>query len=193
MRQAEVTRKTNETAISVTVDLDTEGKIAVETGIPFFDHMLESCARHGRFSLIVTATGDLEIDCHHTIEDTAIVLGEALAKALGEKRGIRRFAHMAVPMDEAIAVVTLDLGGRGYLVYDAAFSSNGLGPIPADIFEHFFYTLCIKAGITAHIKAEGRNDHHICEALFKTFGVAFSIAAAVTPGRTEIPSTKGTI
>ncbi|KAF1078695.1 imidazoleglycerol-phosphate dehydratase HisB [Methanogenium sp. MK-MG] len=193
MRQAEVTRKTNETAISVTVDLDTEDNIAVDTGIPFLDHMLESCARHGRFSLMVKAVGDLEIDCHHTIEDTAIVLGDALAKALGEKRGIRRFAHMAVPMDEAIAVVTLDLGGRGYLVYEATFSPNGFGAIPADIFEHFFYTLCIHAGITAHMNATGRNDHHICEALFKTFGVALSQAAAVTPGHNGIPSTKGII
>ncbi|MFA5396115.1 MAG: imidazoleglycerol-phosphate dehydratase HisB [Methanogenium sp.] len=193
MRQAEITRKTTETAISLTLNLDTEGKSAIDTGIPFFDHMLASCARHGRFSLNIKATGDLDIDCHHTIEDTAIVLGEALAEALGEKRGIRRFSHMAVPMDEAIATVTLDLGGRGYLVYDAAFSPNGFGTNPPDIFEHFFYTLCIRAGITAHMKAEGRNDHHICEALFKTFGVALSMAAAVEPGRTEIPSTKGII
>lgn len=193
MRQAEVIRKTKETEITITVDLDTEGTIEIDTGIPFFDHMLESCARHGRFSLQVKAAGDLEIDCHHTIEDTAIVLGEALAAALGEKRGIERFAHMAVPMDEAIAVVTLDIGGRGYLVYNAAFSSNGLGTIPADIFEHFFYTLCIRAGITAHMKATGRNDHHICEALFKTFGVAFRMASEVIPGRTDIPSTKGII
>lgn len=193
MRQAEVIRKTKETDIKVTVDLDTEGTITIDTGIPFFDHMLESCARHGRFSLQVLAAGDLDIDCHHTIEDTAIVLGEALAEALGDKRGIERFAHMSVPMDEAIAVVTLDLGGRGYLVYNAAFSSNGLGAIPADIFEHFFYTLCIRAGITAHMKATGRNDHHICEALFKTFGVAFRMAAEVIPGRTDIPSTKGII
>ncbi|WAI01855.1 imidazoleglycerol-phosphate dehydratase HisB [Methanogenium organophilum] len=193
MRQAEITRKTNETDITITVDLDTEGTIAIDTGIPFFDHMLESCARHGRFGLTVKAMGDLEIDCHHTIEDTAIVLGEALREALGEKRGIQRFAHMAVPMDEAIAVVTLDLGGRGYLVYDAAFSPNGFGKIPADIFEHFFYSLCIKAGITAHMKATGRNDHHICEALFKTFGVAFRMASEELPGRTDIPSTKGII
>ncbi len=193
MRQAEITRKTTETAITIMVNLDTEGKSAIDTGIPFFDHMLKSCARHGRFSLNIKAAGDLDIDCHHTIEDTAIVLGEALAQALGEKRGIRRFAHMAVPMDEAIATVTLDLGGRGYLVYDAAFSPTGFGCIPPDIFEHFFYTLCIHAGINAHMKAEGRNDHHICEALFKTFGVALSMAAAVTPGRTEIPSTKGII
>lgn len=193
MRQAEIIRKTNETDIAIAIDLDREGTIAIDTGIPFFDHMLESCARHGRFSLQVTATGDLDVDCHHTIEDTAIVLGEALAEALGEKRGIQRFAHMAVPMDEAIAVVTLDLGGRGYLVYNAAFSPNGFGTIPADIFEHFFYTLCIKAGITAHMKATGRNDHHICEALFKTFGVAFRMASEVIPGRTDIPSTKGII
>lgn len=193
MRQAEVIRKTKETDIAVTIDLDTEGTIAIDTGIPFFDHMLESCARHGRFSLQVKAVGDLEIDCHHTIEDTAIVLGEAIAEALGEKRGIRRFAHMAVPMDEAIAVVTLDLGGRGYLVYNAGFSPNGFGTIPADIFEHFFYTLCVRAGITAHMKASGRNDHHICEALFKTFGVALGMASEVTPGRTDIPSTKGII
>ena len=193
MRQADITRKTTETAISITINLDTEGNSAIDTGIPFFDHMLHACARHGRFSLNVTAAGDLDIDVHHTIEDTAIVLGEALAQALGEKRGIRRFAHMAAPMDEAIAVVTLDLGGRGYLVYDAAFSPTGLGCIPPDLFEHFFYTLCINAGITTHIRAEGRNDHHICEAIFKTFGVALSMAAEVTPGRTEIPSTKGII
>jgi imidazoleglycerol phosphate dehydratase HisB len=194
MRGSKLERTTNETRISVTVNLDRPGDVPVDTGIAFFDHMLSACAKHGRFDLGVVAEGDLEIDSHHLVEDCGIVIGKALKEAIGDGRGIRRFAHCAVPMDEAIAWVTLDPGGRGYLVYRGSFSEIPLGgKIPGDLIEHFFYSLCINAGITAHITFEGRNDHHKCEAVFKAFGIAFGQAAGIDAERTEIPSTKGTL
>lgn len=194
MRRTDVHRVTRETDIRLSLDLDGAGKTTIETGIPFFDHMLDSFARHGRFDLSIEVTGDLAVDVHHTIEDLGIVLGTALAAAVGEGEGINRFADAAVPMDEALARVALDLGGRGYLVFEGGFSPAGPGGIPGDLIEHFFYSLCINAGLTAHISLTGRNDHHICEAGFKAFGRALRAAVAIDPAMGgEVPSTKGTL
>jgi imidazoleglycerol-phosphate dehydratase len=193
MRRAEVHRATRETDIRLSLGLDGTGTARIETGIPFFDHMLESFARHGRFDLGVEAAGDLAVDAHHTIEDTGIALGKALAAAVGEGKGITRFADAAVPMDEALARVALDLGGRGYLVFEGSFSPAGPGGIPGDLIEHFFYSLCTNAGLTAHISLTGRSDHHVCEAAFKAFGRALRAAVAIDPAMGgEVPSTKGT-
>jgi len=193
MRRAEVHRATRETDIRLSLGLDGTGTARIETGIPFFDHMLESFARHGRFDLGVKAEGDLAVDAHHTIEDTGIALGKALAAAVGDGKGITRFADAAVPMDEALARVALDLGGRGYLVFEGGFSPAGPGGIPGDLIEHFFYSLCTNAGLTAHISLTGRSDHHVCEAAFKAFGRALRAAVAIDPAMGgEVPSTKGT-
>ena len=194
MRKGEVHRATRETDISLSLDIDGTGAGAIDTGIPFFDHMLTSFARHGRMDLTIRAVGDLEVDAHHTIEDIGIVLGTALAEAVGDGRGITRFADAAVPMDEALARVALDVGGRGYLVFEGGFSPTGPGGIPGDLIEHFFYSLCNHAGITAHIAVAGRNDHHICEAAFKAFARALRAAVAIDPAAGgDVPSTKGTL
>ncbi|NYT05005.1 MAG: imidazoleglycerol-phosphate dehydratase HisB [Methanomicrobiales archaeon] len=194
MRTGRYRRTTKETDISVSIDLDGEKGVSVATNMPFFDHMLTAMGRHGAIGLEVQAEGDLAIDSHHTVEDTGIVLGTALKEAIGDGRGIRRFAHTAVPMDEAIATITLDCGGRGYLVWEDAFSDMPLGgAIPGNLIEHFFYSLCTHAGITAHISVRGANDHHACEAAFKAFGVALRSATARDEKRNDIPSTKGVL
>jgi len=192
MRNVTLVRETKETKIEITLDPDGIGKTSVETGIPFFDHMLSGMAKHGGFDFTCTAQGDLTVDCHHTIEDTGIVFGEAVKQAIGDGRGIRRFAHAIIPMDESLAQVALDCGGRGYLVYSGTFGSRTVGNIPPDLFEHFFYTLCNRSGITAHITFSGRNDHHQCEAVFKAFGIALGKAIEINPKMKGVPSTKGT-
>ena len=191
MRTVTVKRETKETKIRVKFSADGTGKTAVESGVPFFDHMLTSMARHGGFDLACTARGDLGVDSHHTIEDIGIVLGDAIKQVMADGKGIRRFGHAVIPMDEAIATVALDCGGRGYLVFTGTFGNRQIGSVPADIFEHFFYALCNRAGITAHIAFTGRNDHHQCEAVFKAFGIALGEALSQS-GRTGVPSTKGT-
>ncbi len=191
MRTAEISRTTRETDISVRLVLEGTGSATISTGLPFFDHMLEALTRHGRFDLSCRAAGDLHVDAHHTVEDVGIVLGEAIRTAVGDGRGIRRFAHAIVPMDESLATVALDCGGRSYLVYQGCFSAKTIGGIDHDVFEHFFQSLCTKAGLNAHIIFHGRNDHHQCEAVFKAFGIALSGAVSVEEGKTDIPSTKG--
>ncbi len=193
MRSVEKIRETKETNIRVVFDPDTPGKIEISTGVAFMDHMLNAFARHGGFSLTVLAKGDLEVDCHHTIEDIGIVLGTAVKEAIGDGRGIRRFAHAIIPMDESRATAALDISGRGYLVMEGAFTGISTGGIPNDVFEHFLYSLCINAGITAHVIFSGVNDHHKCEAIFKAFGIALGKALSVRPGNTAVPSTKGTL
>jgi imidazoleglycerol phosphate dehydratase HisB len=193
MRSAEITRKTKETDISVILDFEGTGKAETATGIPFFDHMLTAMAKHGGFDLRIRADGDLAVDSHHTIEDTAIVLGEAIRKAVGEGRGIRRFSHAMVPMDEALATVAMDCSGRGYLVYQGCFSHKTVGTIEQEVFEHFFQSLCSRAGLNVHILFHGKNDHHQCEALFKAFGIALGEAVFISEGKTDIPSTKGVL
>jgi len=191
MRKAKVERKTGETKISMSIGLEGKGEASVETGIPFLDHMLGSFARHGRFDLECRATGDLEVDPHHLVEDTGIVLGMAIRKAVGSGEGIGRFGFASVPMDEALAQVSLDCGGRAYLVFTGSFGLPVLGTIPTELFEHFFGSLCTHAGITAHISFSGRSDHHQSEAVFKAFGKALGEAVAIVPGREGVPSTKG--
>ena len=191
MRKAEVSRQTKETSITVVLDLDGSGTVQTATGLPFLDHMLQAMARHGRFDLECKAAGDLEVDSHHTVEDIGLVLGETIKKALGDGRGIQRFAHAIVPMDESLATVALDCSGRGFLVYQGGLSHPALGGIERDSFEHFFQSLCGKAGLNAHIIFHGRNDHHQMEAVFKAFGIALGDASKIVAGREDIPSTKG--
>ncbi|MGB8308473.1 MAG: imidazoleglycerol-phosphate dehydratase HisB [Methanoregula sp.] len=192
MSTVRLARETKETKIELAINPKGKGNVSIETGIPFFDHMLTGMAKHGGFDLTCTATGDLDVDYHHTIEDVGIVLGDAVKQVISDGRGIRRFAHAIIPMDEALAQVALDCGGRGYLVYSGTFGSRTLGNIPPDLFEHFFYTLCIHAGITANISFTGRNDHHQCEAAFKAFGIALGEAITKNEKTKDIPSTKGT-
>ncbi len=191
MRTAEISRRTKETEIQVRLTLDGTGKTTIATGVPFFDHMLESMAKHGGFDLECTARGDLQVDTHHTIEDVGIVIGEAVKKAVGDGRGIRRFSHALVPMDEALATIAMDYSGRPYLVFQGCFSQRTIGGIEPDIIEHFFTSLCTKAGLNAHILFHGRNDHHQCEVVFKAFGIALFQALSLIEGKSEIPSTKG--
>ncbi len=193
MRTAEISRRTKETDIGIRLALDGKGITRISTGIPFFDHMLEAMARHGNFDLDCMAKGDLGVDTHHTIEDVGIVLGDAIRKAVGEGRGIRRFSHALVPMDEALATVAMDCGGRGYLVYQGCFTQRTIGGIEQDIFEHFFSSICSKAGLNAHILFHGRNDHHQCEAVFKAFGIALAGAVSLVQENGDIPSTKGVL
>lgn len=190
MRRADVNRKTKETTVAISFDPD-GGDVSVDTGIPFLDHMLESFGRHGKFGLTVDATGDLAVDCHHTVEDIGIVLGMAMKQSIGEGRGITRFADATIPMDEARASVALDCGGRGFLVFEGSFAGRETGGIPNDLFEHFYSSLLQQAGITAHITFSGRSDHHSCEAIFKAFGIALKQALAKNQDDNEIPSTKG--
>jgi imidazoleglycerol-phosphate dehydratase len=190
MRIVEVKRETKETKIVIRLNPDGNGTVKVDSGVPFFDHMLTAMARHGGFDMTCTAKGDLHVDCHHTIEDIGIVLGDAVKQVIGEGRGIRRFAHAVIPMDESLGQVALDCGGRGYLVWHGTFGNKLVGTIPSDIFEHFFYSLCNRAGITAHITFTGKNDHHQCEAAFKAFGIALGQALALT-GDKKVRSTKG--
>ena len=191
MRIVEVKRETKETKIAIRFNPDGAGKVSVDSGVPFFDHMLTAMARHGGFDLACTAQGDLHVDSHHTIEDIGIVLGDAIRQAMGEGRGIRRFSHAIIPMDESIAQVAIDCGGRGYLVWHGTFGNNVVGSVPADIFEHFFYSLCTRAGITAHITFSGKNDHHQCEAAFKAFGIALGDALTISSDKKAVRSTKG--
>ena len=191
MRVVEVKRETKETKIAIRLNPDGDGKITVESGVPFFDHMLNAMARHGGFDLTCIARGDLGVDCHHTVEDIGIVLGDAVKQAIGDGKGIRRFAHAIIPMDESLAQVALDCGGRGYLVFCGTFGNKTIGTIPADIFEHFFFSLCTRGGITAHISFSGKNDHHQCEAVFKAFGIALGEALSVSGDTKAVRSTKG--
>jgi len=189
MRLAEKTRSTKETDISVRLDLDGSGKVDVSTGLPFFDHMIEQLGRHGGFDLALTAKGDLEVDAHHTVEDTGIVLGAALAEALGDKAGVRRFASYLLPLDEALIQVALDLSGRPFLVYEVETSPERIGTFDPQLAEEFFRAFVTSAGITLHLKSlSGRNGHHILEASFK--GVARALRDAVRVEGGGIPSTK---
>jgi imidazoleglycerol phosphate dehydratase HisB len=190
MRKVELKRSTKETEIVLKLTIEGKGNCIVKTGIPFFDHMLHAMAKHGGFDFECRVKGDLLVDSHHTVEDTGIVLGDAIRQAIGDGMGIERFAHAIIPMDEAIATVALDCGGRGYLVYTGSFNDSMMPGMHSEIFEHFFHTLCIRAGITVHITFSGRNDHHKCEAVFKAFGIALSKALAMS-GKKGVPSTKG--
>lgn len=193
-RQARVERKTTETQIALELNIDGRGKMAINTGIGFLDHMLTLLAGHGLFDLTVQATGDLHIDDHHTAEDVMICLGKALDQALGDRRGIVRTAHSFVPMDEALALVAVDLGGRPYCVFEADFATPRVGQLGTDLIFHLFESLAIHARLNLHAKVfYGRNDHHKVEALFKALARALDAATQFDPRRQDVPSTKGTL
>lgn len=193
-RRAEVRRDTKETRISLSLDLDGTGKSALNTGIGFFDHMLDGFARHGLFDLQVTCSGDLEVDCHHSIEDTGIVLGTAIREAAGDKKGIRRYGHCILPMDEALVLCAVDLSARPYFVYDAKFSSDRCGDMDTQMAREFFYAVSYAAGMNLHIKVfYGENDHHIMEAMFKAFAKALDMAVAHDARILDVLSTKGAL
>ncbi len=187
MRFAEVKRETRETKVSVKIELDGEGKAEIDTGIPFLDHMLENFAKHSRVNLKIEAEGDIDVDEHHTIEDVAITLGKAIAEALGDKRGVRRFGSAIVPMDDAVAICGIDLSGRGYFNFEG--ESGDVKGLKGENFEHFLDSLCRNSGINVYVSLKGKNSHHKMEACFKALAVAFREAKEVS-GR-EIPSTKG--
>ena len=193
-RKASVCRTTKETDISVILNLDGTGRASVDTGIGFFDHMLNGFARHGLFDLEVKARGDLEVDCHHTIEDTGIVLGQAILKAAGDKAGIRRYGHVIIPMDETLALCAVDLSGRPYLRFDSKFASDRLGGLDTEMVREFFYAVSYGAMMNIHLRIlDGENDHHKAEALFKSFGKALDMATQGEPRIQEAWTTKGSL
>jgi len=190
-RKSKIQRKTSETSINVELNLDGTGEYQVETGIQFLNHMLESFTRHSLFDLKVEAQGDIQIDDHHTVEDVAIVLGEALQEALGDKKGIRRMAHALVPMDESLAMVAIDLSGRNYTVLDLNFHQGKVGDLNTENVGHFLESLAQTGKINLHARCEGENDHHQVEAIFKALARALHDATRVVHNR--MPSTKGVI
>lgn len=189
-RTAEISRKTNETDIFIRLNLDGSGRGRIDTGIKFFDHMLDQIARHGQMDLEIRVDGDLEVDEHHTIEDTAIALGEVFSKALGNKLGIERYGF-CLPMDDCLAQVTIDFGGRNWLVWDADFNREMIGQMPTEMFYHFFKSFTDGAKANLNIKAEGTNEHHKIEAVFKAFAKAMKAAVKRDPDKMFLPSTKG--
>ena len=195
MRSAEITRKTNETAIAVAVNLDGTGQSQIKTGVGFFDHMVDQLARHALIDITMTATGDLHIDDHHTVEDCGIALGQALSHALGDKRGIRRYGHFNLAMDDSQVACALDLSGRPFLVWNLSFPTQKIGTFDTELVREFFQALSTHGGITLHVDLiHGINSHHIAEAAFKS--VARALRAAVEPdprAPSAIPSTKGAL
>jgi imidazoleglycerol-phosphate dehydratase len=190
-RSAVRQRQTKETDVSVRLNLDGDSIAEIATGVPFLDHLLRALAVHARFDLDVKARGDLEVDAHHTVEDVAIVLGEALAEALGDRSGIARFGDAIVPLDESRATVALDCGGRGYAMIDVPLRGVMIGSLPATLVPHFLETFALRGGVTLHVIASGRDDHHLAEATFKALARALRQACAVDRAlRGRIPSTK---
>ncbi len=194
MRTAAITRKTRETDITMSIDLDGSGAYQINTGIGFLDHMLTALAVHGLFDLSVEASGDLFIDAHHTIEDVGIVLGQVLNQAVGDRTGIQRMGSAYAPMDEALGFVALDFSGRPYTVFEAEWNTPAIGHFPTDLVQHFFESVAVHGRITLHAQVNGRNDHHKAEALFKALGRALRAAVEIDPRRSgNVPSTKGTL
>lgn len=193
-RNVKCTRKTKETDITVILNLDGSGKNDIDTGIGFFDHMLDGLARHGLFDLTVKTAGDVHVDCHHTIEDTGIVLGQAIKKAVGDKSGIRRYGHFMLPMDETLALCAVDLSGRPYLSYDASFTMERIGAMDTEMIKEFFYAVSYSAMMNIHLKIlDGNNNHHMAEAMFKSFGKALDMATGEEPRIKEAWTTKGSL
>jgi len=191
-RTVQISRKTNETDIFIKLNLDGSGKSEMETGLSFFDHMLDQIARHGNMDLTVKVKGDLEVDEHHTIEDTAIALGEVFAKALGNKLGVERYGF-TLPMDDCLAQVAIDFGGRNWLVWDAEFNREMIGEMPTEMFYHFFKSFTDGAKANLNIKAEGQNEHHKIESIFKAFAKAIKVAVKRDADKMILPSTKGVL
>lgn len=193
-RIATCSRVTKETQIVITMNLDGTGKTDISTGIGFFDHMLCGFARHGLFDLDIDVSGDLEVDCHHTLEDTGIVLGQAIRKALGEKKGIKRYGSFMLPMDETLVLCAIDLSGRPYLNYDAEFTTERLGQMDTEMVREFFYAVSYSAAMNLHLKVlDGGNNHHMAEALFKAFGKSLDMAVMEEPRMKNVWSTKGSL
>ncbi len=193
-RTADYVRKTKETDISLHLNLDGTGSSSIHTGIGFFDHMLDGFARHGLFDLKVNVAGDLAVDCHHTIEDTGIVLGNAIKKAVGDKKGIRRYGSCILPMDETLVLCAVDLSGRPYLVFDGEFTTDRVGYMDTEMVKEFFYDISYTAGMNLHIRVlSGGNNHHMIEAMFKAFAKALDQATVIDPRITDILSTKGSL
>lgn len=193
-RKACVKRDTKETQIALTLNLDGSGVTKLDTGIHFFDHMLDGFARHGLFDLQVQCEGDVEVDCHHSIEDCGIVLGNAIKESVGDKKGICRYGHAILPMDEALVLCAVDLSGRPYFVYDAKFSGEKCGQMDTQMAREFFYAVSYAAAMNLHIKVlYGENDHHIMEAMFKAFGKALDLAVRFDSRITDVLSTKGAL
>ncbi|MCR5396044.1 MAG: imidazoleglycerol-phosphate dehydratase HisB [Lachnospiraceae bacterium] len=194
VRTATITRKTKETDIFCELNLDGTGSAEVNTGIGFFDHMLEGFARHGLFDLKLTCKGDLVVDCHHTIEDCGIVLGSAIRKALGDKTGIKRYGSLMLPMDETLVLCAIDLSGRPYLNFDASFDVERVGYFDTEMVKEFFYAISYTAGMNIHLKVlDGSNAHHMIEAMFKAFAKALDEATLKDPRITDLLSTKGSL
>lgn len=193
-RTAQLTRNTKETKISLSLVLDGQGKADVHTGIGFFDHMLDGFARHGLFDLQVRVDGDLHVDCHHTVEDTGIVLGSAIREAVGDKKGIRRYGSCILPMDEALVLCAVDLSGRPYYASDAEFTAPCIGDFDTEMVREFFYAVSYSAMMNLHFKVfSGSNHHHICEAMFKSFAKALDMAVSYDERITNVLSTKGSL
>ncbi|MCL2254581.1 MAG: imidazoleglycerol-phosphate dehydratase HisB [Lachnospiraceae bacterium] len=193
-RIAKIERKTKETNITLTLNLDGSGKAQVKSGIGFLDHMLEGFAKHSFFDLDIGVQGDLQVDGHHSVEDLGIVIGQAIAKALSDKAGIKRFGQFMLPMDDALALCAVDLSGRPYLAYDADFKAECIGYLETELIREFFYAISYSAGMNIHIKLlSGHNDHHKIEAIFKAFGKAMSEAVSFDPRVEGVLSTKGVL
>ena len=193
-RTAKIKRDTKETQIELELGIDGKGKAAIDTGIGFFDHMLEGFAKHGLFDLNISATGDLHVDGHHTVEDTGIVLGNAIKEAVGDKKGIRRYGHMILPMDDALVLCAVDLCGRPYLSYEAQFNTEKIGYLDTELIREFFYAVSYSAMMNLHIKViSGTNSHHIAEAMFKAFAKALDTATGYDERITDVLSTKGSL
>ncbi len=193
-RTAECVRKTKETNITLSLNLDGTGKSEIHTGIGFFNHMLEEFSRHGFFDLGVKAEGDLEVDCHHTIEDTGIVLGSAIKEAIGNKKGIKRYGSCILPMDETLVLCAIDLSGRPYLAFDGEFTTPKVGDMDTEMVKEFFYAISYAAGMNLHVKViSGGNNHHMIEAMFKAFARALDEATSMDPRITDVLSTKGSL
>lgn len=194
MRKADLVRNTKETEISLSIDLDGTGQNTIQTGIGFLDHMLTLFSGHGRFDLSLSCKGDLFVDVHHTAEDIGIVLGKAISEALGKRESIKRFGNSMVPMDESLALVSLDLSNRPYLYFEVPFTNTKVGEMDTEMFEEFFRALSVHAGMTLHIKLfHGKNNHHIIEAVFKAFARALREAVTVDPAIQGVLSTKGSL
>ncbi len=193
-RQASITRATKETRIELRLDLDGTGKVSAETGVGFFDHMLDHIGRHGLFDLSVQAKGDLHVDDHHTVEDVGICLGEAIAQAIGDKKGIRRYGFFVAPMEESLAEVAVDLSGRAATVYRVKYRGSKIGSFDVQLVEEFLRAVALNARMNLHVTVPyGTNNHHIAEAIFKALGKALRMAVERDPRETSIPSTKGTL